>query len=123
MSGRSADRQWKRIMTMVAAVIVAGFACSVLTVAAYDRFFAQKVVAVDLTGYVAGQKNRYVAGEITARELIDSIEGVLRYIGERPKKEVLVLDEAISGNVKRLELEPLQAVPGPGERDTSTMPE
>jgi len=90
---------------------------------AYDRFFAQKVVAVDLTGYVAGQKDRFVAGEITAQELMDSIEDVLRYIGERPKKEVLVLDEAITGNVERLELEPLRAVPGQGERDTRTMPE
>lgn len=104
MSGHSASMEKKRIAAMAAAIIIACLACSILTVAAYDRFFAQKVIAVDLAGYVAGEKERYVKGEISAGELLDNIDGALRRMEERSRKDVLVLDGAVSGDVKRLEL-------------------
>ncbi len=105
MPGRSARMEKKQFMAIAAAMVVLGLACSVLTVVVYDRFFAQKVIAVDLAGYVAGEKERYVKGEISAGELLDNIDGALRRMGESPCKDVLVLDGAVSGDVKRLELE------------------
>lgn len=91
-------------MAVAAGMVVLGLACSVLTVVVYDRFFAQKVIAVDLAGYVAGEKERYVKGEISAGELLDNIDGALRRMEDRSSKDVLVLDGSVSGDVKRLEL-------------------
>lgn len=104
VSGPAGRVEKKRAMAAAAVAVILGFACSILTVAVYDRFFAQKVVAVDLAGYVAGQRDRFVSGEITATELTDNIEGILRRMGNGPKNEVLVLDGAVAGNVKRMEL-------------------
>lgn len=102
MSGRNVKEEKKRIMMIAAAMIVAGLACSILTVVAYDRFFAQKVIAVDLAGFVARQRDRFVSGEITAPELVDNIDGILRRMGERSGKDIIVLDGVVSGKVERL---------------------
>lgn len=101
---------------MIIAVVVVCLACSTSVVVIYDRFFAQKVVAVDLSGYIGEQKRHYMAGRLTAGELIENIEYLLRQMGRRPKNEVQVLNEALAGNVKKLELRPSR-MPVPDEEE------
>ena len=86
--------------------LAASIACSVFTVAVYDRFFAQKIVAVDIASFIASQKDGYLAGRITAGELVRNIEGLLGRMQRKAKNEVLVLEEAVAGDVKHYDLEP-----------------
>jgi hypothetical protein len=81
-------------------VIVSSIACSAATVAAYDLFFAQKIVAVDLVSFIASQKDDYARGEITAEELAANIENLARQMGKKRRNKVLVLEEAVAGNVE-----------------------
>jgi len=84
--------------------IAVSLVCCTVTIAVYDRFFAQKIVAVDLAACIASQKEDYAAGRITAGELVENIEGLLRKMRKKAKNEVLVLEETVAGDVKHYDL-------------------
>ncbi len=84
--------------------IATSVACCAVTIAAYDLFFAQKIVAVDLVSSITRQKEDYIAGKITAGELVDNIESLVRRMERKKRNEVLILEEAVAGDVKRREL-------------------
>ena len=81
-------------------VITTSIACSAVAVAVYDLFFAQKIVAVDLASSIASQKEEYTAGKITAAQLVENIEGLLRRMEKRKGNEVLILEEAVAGDIR-----------------------
>lgn len=84
-----------------AIVITTSIVCSVAVVAAYDLFFAQKIVAVDLASCIASQKEEYTSGRITATQLVENIEVFLRRMEKRKRNEILVLEEAVAGDIRR----------------------
>lgn len=86
--------------------IAVSLACCTVTIAAYDRFFAQKIVAVDLAACIASQKEDYTAGRITAGQLVGNIEVLLRRMEKRRRNEILVLEEAVAGDVTHHSLGP-----------------
>ena len=86
--------------------IAVSLVCCTVTIAAYDRFLAQKIVAVDLAACVASQKEDYAAGRITAGQLVENIEVLLRRMEKKRRNEVLVLEEAVAGDVERRGLGP-----------------
>jgi len=87
-------------------IIVVGscITCSAATVAAYDLFFAQKIVAVDLASSIASQKEEYTAGKITADQLVENIEALLKRMEKRKRNEVLILEEAVAGDISHRSL-------------------
>lgn len=85
-------------------VIVSCVTCSAATVAAYDIFFAQKIVAVDLASSIASQKEEYTAGKITADQLVENIEALLKRMEKRKRNEVLILEEAVAGDTRHRSL-------------------
>jgi len=97
-------------------VIATSIACSAATVAAYDLFFAQKIVAVDLISSIASQKEDYAAGRVTAAQLVENIEALLRRMEKRKRNEVLILEEAVAGDAKRRSLSSA-SVPDTGDEE------
>ncbi|OPY01026.1 MAG: hypothetical protein A4E61_01789 [Syntrophorhabdus sp. PtaB.Bin184] len=85
-------------------VIATSIACSAATVTAYDLFFAQKIVAVDLVSSIASQKEDYAAGRVTAAQLVENIEIFLRRMEKKKRNEVLILEEAVAGDVEHRRL-------------------
>jgi len=83
-----------------AIVITTSIVCSVAVVAAYDLFLAQKIVAVDLASCIASQKEEYTSGRITATQLVENIEVFLRRMEKRKRNEILVLEEAVAGDIR-----------------------
>jgi hypothetical protein len=81
-------------------VIVTSVICCAATIIAYDRFFAQKIVAVDLVSFIVSQKEDYARGGITAEELVANIENLARQMGKKRGNEILVLEEVVAGDVE-----------------------
>lgn len=105
MQTDGADRRGRGVKEIVI-VITMSIVCSAAAIAVYDLFFAQKIVAVDLVSSIASQKEDYAAGKITADELVENIEGLVRQIGKKRRNEILVLEEAVAGDVKHYNLAP-----------------
>ena len=100
MPCRSADKQSSSGAKWLFITIAVSLVCSSVTIAAYDRFLAQKIVTVDLAACIASQKEDYAAGRITAGELVENIETLLRRMENKKRNEVLVLEEAVAGDVR-----------------------
>lgn len=73
-------------------VLVCSMACSVLTVAAYHVLFSQKTVVIDIAGFITAQKEGYMTGKISARELVDNIDSLMSRIKTVKMDDVLVVD-------------------------------
>lgn len=69
----------------------------------YDRFFAQKVVAVDLQGFLEKQKGLYLRGDIDDLELRRRMERLEHLVESVPQHHAVVLGDVVVRNVEILE--------------------
>ncbi len=104
MSGHNGDRENTPGAKVFLIALAASVISSVITIAVHDVFFAQKIVAIDLADRIASQREDYAAGRITAGELVENIDRLLKHMQQKAKGEVLVLEEAIAGDVKHYDL-------------------
>jgi len=84
---------------LLIALVVAG-----ITLFAYDRWFAPRVVAFDLKGYLRTQRALLASGEITDaqwRQRLDRLEQVFR---EQPPNHTILLKEVVLKNDREPEL-------------------
>ena len=84
---------------LLIALVVAG-----ITLFAYDRWFAPRVVAFDLKGYLRTQKALLANGEITEaqwQQRLDRLEQVFR---EQPPNRTILLKEVVLKNGREPEL-------------------
>jgi hypothetical protein len=79
-----------------ALVIVVSMMSSVATVAAYDRWVAQKVVAVDVSGFLQEQRDLVLAKKITMDDFKANLERYLAALKSQPKNRVLILEDVIA---------------------------
>jgi hypothetical protein len=77
-------------------VIVVSLASSIGTVAAYDRWFAQKVVAVDVSEFLQEQRDLVLAKKITMDDFKANLEHYIAALKNQPKNKVLILEDVIA---------------------------
>lgn len=73
---------------------------SILSVFVYDRYFAQKIVAVDIKGYIAEQRDLYVAGKINDEQLKQNIDRLEKVLADIPKNKVVIMGDAVIRNAE-----------------------
>ena len=73
-----------------------------LTIAAYDRFFASKVVTVDLTGFVREQKELLARGKIGETDITDRLDQFWKFLQHQPKNLTVVNKDAVLANGKEI---------------------
>ena len=96
-----------------AVTVLLSISCSVITMAAYHVYFSQRTVVMDIAGFIASQKEGYMAGKISAGELVQNIDTLVSQIGTVERDKVLLLDEAaVTGFAKGR-----PAVPDPAAED------
>lgn len=84
-------------------VIVVSLMSSLATVTAYDRFLAQKVVAVNVNEFLQGQKELVLANKITVDDFKANLERYMAAMRSQPKNRVLILEDVIaSKNLEKL---------------------
>lgn len=83
--------------------IVVSMISSVATVAAYDRCLAQKVVAVDVSGFLQEQRDLVLAKKITMDDFKANLDRYLTALKSQPKNRVLILEDVIaSKNLEKM---------------------
>lgn len=75
--------------------------CSaVSSVYVYDRYFALKLVAVDIKGYLADQRDLYMAHKINEEQLNKAIDKLGAAVDRIPKTKAVVMADAVIRNVE-----------------------
>ncbi|MHC1699251.1 MAG: hypothetical protein AB9919_14530 [Geobacteraceae bacterium] len=93
-------KQHPSFFPMIAICVVVSIGASFATVAGYDRWFAQKVVAVDIKGYIAQQRDNYLAGKLNDDELKKSFDRLETVITAIPKNRVIIMGDAVVRNAE-----------------------
>ncbi len=77
-------------------VILVSLGSSIATVAAYDRYVAQKVVAVDVSGFLQNQRDLVLAKKITMDDFKANLERYIEALKSQPRNRVLILEDVIA---------------------------
>jgi hypothetical protein len=87
-------------LALIGACLVISLGASLATVAGYDYWYAQKVVAVDIKGYIAQQRDNYLAGKLNDEELRKSFDRLEAVITSIPKNRVIIMGDAVVRNAE-----------------------
>jgi hypothetical protein len=72
------------------------------TVYLYDQHFAQKVVAVDLKGFLQEQKDDYLDGKITEEDVNRRMDELEAFVDQIPKHHSVILGDVVVRNIEVL---------------------
>jgi len=92
-------RDWRMCATsvLISALLTIGL------LAAYDNYFAQKIVALDVKGYIAEQRDLYLAGKINDAQLKESFDRLERVKDKVPRNRIIILgDVLVRKNVEEI---------------------
>ena len=87
-------------LALIGACLVVSLGASLATIAGYDRWYAQKVVAVDIKGYIAQQRDNYLAGKLNDDDLRKSFDRLESVITSIPKNRVIIMGDAVVRNAE-----------------------
>ncbi len=93
-------KQHPSLVSMIAICVAVSVGASLSTIVGYDRWFAQKVVAVDIKGYIAQQRDNYLAGKLNDDELKKSFDRLENVITAIPKNRVIIMGDAVVRNAE-----------------------
>ena len=85
----------------LALTFLSSIICSVITIASYHVYFLQKTVVLDIGAYIASQKEGYLAGNISAGELVHNIDALVSEINAANRTRVYILNTPAAGAVKQ----------------------
>ena len=91
-------------LAMAAISLLVSMFVSAGSVYVYDRFYAQKIVAVDIKGYIAAQRDLYLSGKETGKEFRANIDKLAAAVKNIPKNRVAIMEDAV---IKNAEIEKL----------------
>lgn len=83
---------------LICATVTAGM------IAGYDRWFAQKIVALDVKGYIAEQRDLFISGKIDEEQLKRNFDRLEKVKEQVPGNRVIILgDVLVRKNVEIIE--------------------
>jgi hypothetical protein len=80
------------------ATVLIGAAISAAAVLTYDLFFAVKVVAVDLKGFIAQQRDLVLTKKITEEQFKANVDKFERMVFGIPENHVVIMGDAVVRN-------------------------
>ena len=99
---KSDNQEGMGIPVVVCICLLVALITSVASVYSYDRWYAQKIVAVDIKGYIAQQRDNYMAGKLTDEELKRSFDHLENVVIAIPKNRVVIMGDAVVRNVETI---------------------
>jgi len=82
--------------------LIVSLAVAAGTIYLYDQHFAQKVVAVDLKGFLQEQKDDYLDGKITEEDVNRRMDELEAFVDQIPKHHSVILGDVVVRNIKVL---------------------
>ena len=93
----------KEIRRLLLTVLLCA-ATSAMMIAGYDRWFAQKIVALDVKGYIAEQRDLFISGRISEKQLKQNFDRLEKAKEKVPANRVIILgDVLVRKNVEVIE--------------------
>ena len=92
-----AGRGPARLFLLIALV---SLSVSIGSVLAYDRYFAQKVVAVDIKGFLDVQKEEFLRGAIDERELERRMDRLEKVVDAIPSRYAVIMGDVVIRHVE-----------------------
>lgn len=89
-------------MTQVITTTLLSVAVSVGVVAAYDRYFATRIMGVDVMEFMNEQKELYAGGKLTAEQFKTNMRGFQDTINLVPNRIVLLSGDIVLRNAEIL---------------------
>jgi len=86
-------------------VVIISLLVSVLSVFSYDRFFAQKIIAVDMKGYITKQRDLYLEGKLTDAQFRANIDKLEEAIKGIPSNKVAIMGDVVLKNAEQKNLQ------------------
>ena len=83
-------------------VLGISLASSAASIVVYDRYFATRIVAVDIKGFIATQRDLFIQGKIDDDQLRKNIESLEKAIENIPSNEVVIMGDAVVRNAKAI---------------------
>jgi hypothetical protein len=81
-------------------IFILNILMTIAAISVYDRFFSQKVMAFDISGYMAEQKRLFFAGKITEEELLRTLDRVDERLRQESKRTLILNGSAVIKNGK-----------------------
>lgn len=88
-----------RTTAILLAVVVSAIT-STASVVAYDHFYAQKVVAVDIRSFIEAKKADYLAGRLDDASLKVEMDKLEATVASIPKNKAVLMGDLVVKNVE-----------------------
>jgi hypothetical protein len=82
--------------------LVISLAVSLVTIKIYDVKYAQKVVAVDIKGYVKQQGDDFMTGKITEEQFRQKFDHLQKVVEAIPSNRVVLMGDLVVRNVENI---------------------
>ncbi|MEW6418628.1 MAG: hypothetical protein AB1480_10970 [Nitrospirota bacterium] len=89
------ERNFNWLLTLLISLLM-----SLASILVYDRFFVQKIVAFDIKGYIAEQRELYISGKINEEQLKANIDKMEKAVMSIPKNKVIIMGDAVIRNAE-----------------------
>lgn len=81
---------------------VMSIATATAVVAFYDQHYAQKIITLDLQGYILEQRDKAVSGQISDEELRNNIDAMEDILLAQPPNHIVILKEVVLRNAREI---------------------
>lgn len=86
-------------------LFILNIAVSGISLYVYDQYFAQKVTAIDIRGYMMDRKNLFLSGKISEKEFTASVDNIEKALKGTKKRTVVLLGDAVVRNAEKIHIE------------------
>lgn len=87
-------------LAVAAVSVLISMAVSMGSIYVYDRFYAQKIVSVDIKGFIAQQKALYLAGKLTDAQFRANVDKMVAAVKAIPKNRMAIMGDAVIKNAQ-----------------------
>ncbi len=102
-AGEPAEKAEKKSpgwLAVAALCLLISMVVSAGSVYVYDHYFAQKIVSVDIKGYIAKQRDLYLSGKETGKQFRANIDKLAAAVKGIPQNRVAIMGDAVIRNAE-----------------------
>ena len=96
------NKQNPGFLFFVCIALLASIVTSIGVVAVYDLRYAQKIVTMDLKGYIRTQRDKVMSGELTDEQLRRKIDAMEAALLAEPDNHTVLLKEVVLRNAREI---------------------
>ena len=93
---------FKDIIVPLVIIITINITVTLAMLFFYDRYYAQKIVAIDMKGFIEEQRDQFLGKRITEEQLKANIDAMEYKIKSMPRNKIMITGDVILGKVETI---------------------